>query len=315
MIANQCAIMLDNLRTQEKIVHAAKLSSLGELVAGIAHEINNPLAAMMGLAQLTLETPGLPAEARRDVQKMIEQGLRVKRIVSKLMIFARSGTQGAERIPVNELVSAAIEFKSYDLRAHGIAVDARLDEAEPAVSANRTELEQVLIALLQNADQALAPRGHGTLRVATRLGGATVEIESADDGPGVSPELIPRIFDPFFTTKGVGEGTGLGLATVHGIVEQTGGHVEVDSIVGKGTIFRVHLPVTEGCSRMIEDPVDASQLRGIETVLLVEDEAALRAVMRRMLTNLGYTVLEARHGADAARISGKHDGPIDLLIT
>jgi len=183
------------------------------------------------------------------------------------------------------------------------------------------QLEQVLLNLAVNARDAIGDGGSITIETSESPSWADpskrdhLVISVTDDGMGIDPAIKHRIFEPFFTTKGIGKGTGLGLATVFGIVEQSGGRIEVDSTVGKGTAFRVFLPLVaaerlSGGMAGNEEPIG-----GTETILVVEDEAPLRAVIRRSLMRLGYTMLEARHGADAARLAAKHEGRIDLLVT
>lgn len=232
VLANQSAVMLENLRlfaeteraleelkrAQEQLVHAAKLSALGELVAGIAHEINNPLAGVLGFTQLLKTRDGVPADARLDLAKIEKQAVRVKSIVEKLLIFADRGPQQALPVAVNEVAREALELVQYDFAAHHVAVELALAPSEPLVSGDRGELRQVLVNLLHNADQALAPRGRGRVAIETRAAGGRVEVAIRDDGPGIAPDLLTRIFDPFFTLRPVGQGMGLGLSVAAGIV-------------------------------------------------------------------------------------------------
>ncbi|HVY60960.1 MAG TPA: FHA domain-containing protein, partial [Planctomycetota bacterium] len=199
VIANQCSVMLENVRlvdevrraldelraTQEQLVRSARLSSLGELVAGIAHEVNNPLSAVLGYAQLLGSDAALPEGARADVRRISEQAMRVKRIVEQLLIFVRgAGSQKTALLGLNDVVAAAVEFTAYDFRAHRVAVETQLDPALPPIEAVRAELQQVIVNILQNAQQALEARGSGRVTIATRREGGRVELRIADDGPG-----------------------------------------------------------------------------------------------------------------------------------
>jgi CheY-like chemotaxis protein len=192
--------------------------------------------------------------------------------------------------------------------------------APSTVEVDVHQLEQVLLNLVVNARDAIHDTGTITIETGNARRGERqqhdfVVISVKDDGDGIPPSVRDRIFEPFFTTKAVGKGTGLGLATVLGIVEQSGGTIEVDSTVGVGTAFRIFLPAVAASARQVVVEDSPEDLRGTETVLLVEDEAPVRAITRRILTAQGYTVLEARHGADAVRVSESHGGAIHLLIT
>jgi signal transduction histidine kinase/CheY-like chemotaxis protein len=311
VIANQCSVMLENVRlfaevrrtleelktTQAQLIQAAKLSSLGELVAGIAHEINNPLSAVLGYAQLLLADEALGETTQRDVKRISEQAVRVKRIVEQLLIFVRrSASATSEQLDLNEIVAASLEFKAYDLRAHRIAVTTSYDPALPPVACVRSEIQQVLINILHNADQALASRGAGSLAISTRLAGERAEVRLADDGPGIPPEVLPKIFDPFFTTKPVGQGTGLGLSISYGIVKRHGGEIRVETEVGKGTAFIVSLPVGAPASAApaTEPPLEERRAAAAagprRHVLVVEDEEAIRDVAATYLTRAGFLV-------------------------
>jgi len=337
VVANQCSVMLENVRlfaaersaleelkrTQEQLIQAAKLSSLGELVAGVAHEINNPLSAVLGFAQLLLADPAVAGEMRGDVKKIVEQALRVKRIVEKLLIFARRGGRPFEPVSLKQVLESALEFKAYDFRAHKVVVERSIDPTIPPISADRHELEQVLINILHNADQAMAPLGGGTLRVATHARGGDVEVEVADSGPGIPTDILPKIFDPFFTTKPPGEGTGLGLSVSHGIVERHGGRIHVANRPEGGATFTIALP-----ARPIEDEADAAAAAARAAaeaaadagpperrlrVLVLEDEEPIREVAGTYLRNRGCNVTLAADGREALEALGRGER-FDVLV-
>jgi two-component system cell cycle sensor histidine kinase/response regulator CckA len=306
---------------QQRLLQSQKMEALGQLAGGVAHDFNNVLTVISACATFVLEEVGASAPCAGDVREIMAASNRAAALTRQLLAFSRRQMLRPEIVDVNQAIQAMSKSLGRLIGEHiqlSIVTSAHLASVEADVH----QLEQVVLNLVVNARDAI--QDNGTITVETFYCPAVPDdpkardelvISVSDNGCGIEPAILNRIFEPFFTTKGVGKGTGLGLATVHGIVEQSGGRVEVSSRVGKGTTFRVFLPMTEGCSCIADDPVDSSQLRGTETVLLVEDEAPLRAVTRRMLSNLGYRVLEARHGADAARLSGKHDGTIDLLIT
>jgi two-component system, cell cycle sensor histidine kinase and response regulator CckA len=209
-----------------------------------------------------------------------------------------------------------------------IQLELRLDPGLGNVRADPAQLEQVVMNLVVNARDAM-PRG-GALAIATfpaELGeaalrshpgarpGAFLVLEVSDTGHGIDPEVLPRIFEPFYTTKGPGKGTGLGLSTVYGIVKQSGGFIEVRSQLGKGTTFRVHLPRVAGEPAPSEAPSSLEPAGGTETVLVVEDDSAVRRLVHRVLEPAGYTVLSAPGGPEAFRLHERRAGPLDLLIT
>ncbi|HEY3065724.1 MAG TPA: ATP-binding protein [Methylomirabilota bacterium] len=232
-------------RTQEQLAQAEKLSALGHLVAGVAHELNNPLTAILGFAHLLGQRPGVEGDARKELDVIEEQAARAGRIVRNLLLFARS--QGPERVPtsLNDVIAKAVELKRYQLTVDTIDIDCILDPSLPITALDPAQMQQVFLNLLNNAHDALRAGGHGCLTIRTSWDRVAdrVVAEVADDGPGIPADLLPRIFDPFFTTKDVGDGTGLGLSICHGIVAEHGGSITVESRPGEGTTFTISLPV------------------------------------------------------------------------
>jgi two-component system cell cycle sensor histidine kinase/response regulator CckA len=306
---------------QQRLVQAQKMEALGQLAGGVAHDFNNLLTVISACATFVMEDVGATSKAADDVREIIAASNRAAALTRQLLAFSRRQMLRPEIVNANEAVQAMTKTLGRLIGEH-IHLAIVPTAAVPTVEVDVHQLEQVVLNLVVNARDAI--QDSGTITVKTfdcpraptdPHGRDYLVISVTDDGAGMEPAVLNRIFEPFFTTKPVGKGTGLGLATVHGIVEQSQGRIEVDSVVGKGTQFRIFLPLTEACGLITDAPVDIDGLRGAETILLVEDEAALRAIARRTLTDLGYSVLEARHGADAARLSAKHKGPIDLLIT
>ncbi|HTP87560.1 MAG TPA: ATP-binding protein, partial [Bryobacteraceae bacterium] len=230
-----------------KLLQTEKMAALGHLVSGIAHELNNPLTAIMGYAQLLLGHGLAPAQ-QAEADKVYQEAERARRIVKNLLYFARETKTERTRVNLNEIVERTLALRSYELRVENIAVETDLDPALPVTMADPYQLQQVVLNLLVNAEQALLEgRGRGlvtirTFRSATPAG-ERILLEVSDDGPGIPRAHASRIFDPFFTTKPPGVGTGLGLSIVYGIVQQHGGEVTCESRPGGGARFTVDLPV------------------------------------------------------------------------
>lgn len=303
----------EHKQLQEQLIQAEKLATLGELIAGIAHELNNPLSAMVGHAQLLLmrcEDPSLTAR----LDKILEAARRSTRIVRNFLTFARR--HHPERVPtsVNELVTRTVDLLAYQFRVANVKVETSLASGLPSVSADPHQIQQVLLNLFNNACQAMTGAGReGTLRITTGFDGerGRVTLSVADDGPGIAPMHLPRIFEPFFTTKSAGEGTGLGLAIAQGIVREHEGTLDVESAPGRGTAFVVTLPVSE----TLPPAPAGAEARGIPQglrVLVVDDEASLREVTVEALRSQGCRVEVAASGLEALEILGRT--PVDVVI-
>ena len=229
-----------------RLLQTSKLAALGQLVAGIAHELNNPLAAILGYAQL-LEERGLGGRALEDARRIAEEAERATRIVRNLLMLAREAKLERSPLNLNEVVEQAVRLCAYDLQRAGIAFEAELDGQLPPVQANPVQMQQVVLNLVMNARQAIAETGRsGLIVLRTQQNDGRVFLEVEDNGPGVPTELQSRIFEPFFTTKPPGVGTGLGLAIVAGILQQHGGEIHVTSAPGAGAKFTVSLPQARG---------------------------------------------------------------------
>jgi two-component system NtrC family sensor kinase len=294
-------------RQREQLRQSEKLAAMGSLLAGVAHELNNPLAIVLGRASLLEEKLGGAAQANEaaDARRIREAAERCGRIVRAFLNMARQ--RPAQRGPVrlNELVQAAVDLVGYTLRSHGIAVELQLDESLATIQADADQLGQVVLNLIVNAQQALSTLD-GARRLVLRTGmggdGGTQQwLTVADSGPGVAPLLRERIFEPFFTTKGEGLGTGLGLSVSRGIARSHGGELSVEEGAGGGAVFRLMLPVGGA-------PVAASaesltpEVRGAARVLVVDDEAEIADLVRAMLQGAGYAVELAASGAAALRL-------------
>ena len=313
-------------RLEDQFRQAQKMEAVGQLAGGVAHDFNNLLTVINGYSELLLGD--LPAAGSQvpAVTAIREAGERAAGLTAQLLAFSRKTITAPRVLDLNAVVDAIGRM----LRRL-IGEDVRL-EFVPAprlrpVLADLGQVEQVIMNLAVNARDAM-PTG-GRLRIETAdatvgdandhrypgcPAGRYVRLSVADTGHGMTDEVKARIFEPFFTTKGAGRGTGLGLATVYGIVAQAGGHVVVDSEVGRGTTFTVLLPATAAGGGAVA-PSAAPPARGTETVLLVEDEPAVRRIARLALESQGYRVLEAESGEDAVGTADTHPGPIHLLVT
>jgi two-component system, NtrC family, sensor kinase len=232
----------DRSNLREQLHHADRLATIGQLAAGVAHELNEPLAGILGLAQLSRKAAGLPEQVTRDLEKIVQTTLHAREVIRKLLLFARRMPPAKTVARLNELVEEALAFLE-SRRAHsGVELVRVLEEKLPEVIADPSQIRQVLVNLLVNAVQAM-PRG-GRLEVRTGSEADHIFVVITDTGTGMSEDVLKRLFEPFFTTKDVGEGTGLGLAVVSGIVNSHGGTIRVESEVGRGSRFEVRLPRT-----------------------------------------------------------------------
>ena len=287
-----------------KMLQTEKMAALGQLVSGIAHELNNPLTAIMGYAQLLLGH-GLAAPQLSDVSKMYQEAERARRIVKNLLYFARENRPERARVDLNEIVERTLALRSYELRVENIAVDCNLASDLPETMADPHQLQQVVLNLIVNAEQAvLEGRGQGKISIRTmQHPGNRVSVEVSDDGPGIPREIASRIFDPFFTTKPLGVGTGLGLSIVYGIVKQHEGEVTFENVPGAGAKFTVDLPVIAVSSvahgaAISQTPGETGALRP-GRVLVVEDEPTVAQLIVDVLGEEGHhvdAVLDSQEG-------------------
>ncbi len=247
-IARQIAVIVEHqdadqerTRLQKQLMHADRLATIGQLAAGIAHELNEPLSSILGFAQLLKRDAALPAPGRQDVDKIVAASLHAREIIRKLLLFARETPTFKGPVELNRVVVEAIDLFRHHLEKEGIELVCVLSPELPVLAADAGQLMQVLVNLVVNAVQAM-PEG-GRLIVQTRLEERHVVCTVEDTGVGMTEEVQNRLFVPFFTTKEVNQGTGLGLPVVHGIVTSHGGTIEVASTLGKGTTFTVRLPI------------------------------------------------------------------------
>ena len=226
---------------QNQLLHADRLVTVGQLAAGMAHEINEPLGGILGFAQLIQKTPDLPEQVMRDLDKIVKAAIHTRDIIRKLMLFSRQMPTQKSATDLNERVLSCLDLLEPRIRKGGIRVVTELDTAVPVIVADPAQIHQILVNLVVNAVQAMTPGGTLTLR--TSHDGERVSLSVEDTGCGMTPETKDRIFVPFFTTKDIGEGTGLGLSVVLGIVTAHGGDIAVESEPGRGSRFTVTLPI------------------------------------------------------------------------
>lgn len=233
----------EEARLREQLIHADRLATIGQLAAGVAHELNEPLGGVLGFAQLARKCAGLPQQAAADIRKIETAALNARETIRKLLVFARQMPPKKERVSLNQVVKEGLHFLEARCAKAGIELQRVLCDDMPSIIADGAQLNQVLVNLVVNAIQAM-PAG-GKLRIETCAAEDHALLIVADTGAGMSQDVQERVFMPFFTTKDVGEGTGLGLAVVHGIVTSHGGVIRVESNVDSGTTFEVRLPASE----------------------------------------------------------------------
>ena len=225
---------------EEQLRHADRLATLGQLAAGVAHELNEPLNGIVGFAQLAKKTPALPAAAERDMERIVNAALHAREVVRKLLLFSRQTPPQKTRVALDGLVRDALSLVEPRMARDGIELVCELAPGLPQITADPSQIQQVVINLAVNAIQAMSQGGR--LRLRTRAEAGFVVLTVEDTGVGMSEDVLRRIYTPFFTTKDVGQGTGLGLPVIHGIVTAHGGTIAVRSRVGEGTTFEIRLP-------------------------------------------------------------------------
>lgn len=313
---------------QDQLLQAQKMESIGRLAGGVAHDYNNMLSVIIGNVDLAMEDPALPASASvyfNEIQKAAERSARITR---QLLAFARKQTVCPEKIDLNTAVGELLKMLRRLIGEDVALIWQPGDEIWP-IKLDASQLDQIMVNLCVNSRDAIDNNGSIVIRTRNveldetfclqhnRIEpGRFVLLEVEDSGKGMEKELVEHIFEPFFTTKEMGKGTGLGLATVYGIIQQNGGIIDVASNPGDGSVFTMYFPVFE--QEIGEEQIvggGAVSLSGRGTVLLVEDEKQVLQMTSRMLTSMGYKVLEAQTSVDALRYSDTVGAELDLLIT
>ncbi|MEW5979018.1 MAG: response regulator [Acidobacteriota bacterium] len=315
-------------QSEEQLRQAQKMEAVGRLAGGVAHDFNNLLTVILGYSDVALDYPIQNEALRNDILEIRKAGERAASLTSQLLAFSRRQVLQPLVLDLNELVKD-LDKMLRRIIGEDVNLVTKLGTSLGRIKADRGQIEQVILNLAVNARDAM-PTG-GTLTIETVnveldgvyarqhisvKPGAYVMLAVSDTGVGMTAEVRSRIFEPFFTTKEQGKGTGLGLSTVYGIVKQSGGNIWVYSEPNRGSTFKVYLPqVDELPTVEPERPAYVEDWQGNETILLVEDEETIRKLVRSILAEVGYTVLEAGNGVEAVEVSNSHPGPIHLMIS
>jgi nitrogen-specific signal transduction histidine kinase/ActR/RegA family two-component response regulator len=317
----------EQLRLEAQLQQAQKMESIGRLAGGVAHDFNNMLGVILGHTELAIDRLAPTHPVHADLREIYQAAERSAELTKQLLAFARQQAAAPRVLDLNETIAGMLKMLR---RLIGEDIDLAWMPGAPLwpVKIDPTQLDQILANLCTNARDAID--GVGRLTIETRsvqadaalcaphpgfVPGPYVRLSISDTGGGMDARTRENLFEPFFTTKSVGEGTGLGLATVYGIVKQNKGVIYVDSVTGKGTTFHIYLPRE---AAPVEKPLRTTApdvVGGRETVLVVEDEAGILKMSRQILERFGYTVLAAGRPSEALDLVARHPDPIDLLIT
>jgi two-component system NtrC family sensor kinase len=297
--------------TQAHLIQSEKLSGIGEFVAGVAHELNNPLTSVMGFSELLGRADGNP-QHKRHLDMIHKSAVRCQKIVQSLLSFARRHQPERKHSSVNELVQNAVEFLAYQLRTSSIEVLTELDPHLPNAMVDPHQVQQVFLNIINNARQAMeAHQPSGTIRIRTETAGDQVRIVFQDSGPGISEQNLSKVFDPFFTTKEVGKGTGLGLSLCYGIIKEHGGTIQVRSKPGEGATFVIELPLAgHPAANPTPSLTPSSQTEHLtigrgKKILVIDDEEGILEILKETLSDSGYQVDTAPDGESALRCVGR----------
>jgi len=286
---------------QQELNLASRLACVGELASGVAHEINNPLTAVLGFSQM-LAGRDVPEDMKEKLEIISDNAQRVAKIVRNLLTFARQHKPGTTYADINSIISGVLDMRAYEMRVHNIKVTTSLAHDLPSTMADVSHLQQVFLNIMLNAEQAMVEaHKEGNLVIKTEQKNNSIRISFKDDGPGIASENLSRVFDPFFSTKAIGEGTGLGLSVSYGIIKEHKGRIYAKSKLGKGATFIVELPIVakvqqvESAETAVEEPRRASRAR----IMVVDDEPAICQFLSQVLSEEGHNV-ETINNASAA---------------
>jgi len=317
----------EEVRITEQLMQQEKLAAVGELVSGVAHELNNPLASVMAFAQLLLNerggvggvggAEGIGKTTREALEAIHHEAKRAAKIVANLLTFARQHQPERATTDLNRVVEDTLELRRYSLRGAQVHVVVRLDPDMPPTMADAFQLQQVVLNLLANAEHALSSwTGERAITVATRRDGELLSISVSDTGPGIAADHLSRVFNPFFTTKPVGQGTGLGLSISDGIVREHGGRIRVESNPGKGATFVVELPYTVPPSALAAsaraDTTKETIGGASKRLLVIDDEPGLRQALTLYFQARGHVVDSAENAAEGMQLASR--GEYDALL-
>jgi len=299
-------------RLQDQLIQSEKMSAIGQLIAGVAHDLNNPLASVVGFADYLVENSGIaPPEMIEPLRAIQQEAERAANIVKNLLGFARKQERRRQLASVRDLVNSTLLLLRNQLLAGKIETELDLDPGVPDVCVDPNQIRQVFVNLINNAAQAIETSGTGSrilIRARAWLDGVAVTVE--DDGPGIPPHLTERIFEPFFTTKDTGEGTGLGLSISHGIVKEHGGRLTYVPTARRGAVFQVELPAGTPAVKVPSRPTPVP--RGLR-VLVIDDEPHIQHYMTATLESWGHVVVVASNGAEGLAHAAHQ--PFDLIVS
>lgn len=312
-------------RLEQQLFQAQKMESIGTLAGGIAHDFNNILSSLMGYTELSLRTVEDHSVFKSHLENMYHSEKRAAELVNQILYFTRKSEKKNEPVIPKLILKEVLKFIRSSIPS---TIEIRQSiESNSHIMGNATQIHQIFMNLFMNSAQAMDKEG-GVLNIKmqdveleeedsslpTLKPGSYIRTEISDTGEGIPPDIINLVFEPYFTTKKVGEGTGLGLAVVHGIIEIYGGHIGIESIVGKGTTFIIHLPITESKIKQ-RITTDQTVTRGDERILLVDDEPLVAESGRMILSSLGYHVKSMTNSLEALEEFKKNPEAFDLVIT
>ena len=300
---------------QQQLVQSEKMGAIGQLVSGVAHELNNPLASITAFAQLMLSDGNLNKDDRHATETIASEARRAARIVHNLLTFARQHKAEKTYADINQVIENTLELRGYDLNVRGIQIERLYADPPPSTMVDAYQLQQVILNLVTNAEQAMAgvDRAHHRLTVRTRRDVESIHIEIEDTGPGIPADSLERIFNPFFTTKSDGHGTGLGLSISLGIISEHGGRIWAENAAGAGARFCVDLPLVASApaSASAEPESKVSAAKNLH-ILVVDDEAPIRLALSRFLEKSGHTVVMVDSGSKA--LEAGREGMFDAIF-
>jgi two-component system NtrC family sensor kinase len=300
-------------RLQSQLIQSEKMSAIGQLIAGVAHDLNNPLASVVGFADFLADSPDIPPRLREPVNVVRQEAERAAGIVRNLLGFARRQERRRRAVDLHHALQAALGLLRNEFLATRVEAEIAVEADLPPIQANPTELQQVFVNLLTNAAQAIAGSGRpGRVSVRARSGGGRVFIEVEDNGPGIEPDRLEQVFEPFFTTKPEGGGTGLGLSIASGIVKELGGRLGVRQASSGGACFEIELPAGEGSTFATPVATPLEPVRPLR-VLVVDDEPHVLHFMEATLQAWGHAVETAVDGTEALHRATR--GDLDLVIS
>jgi len=314
--------------SQELTLRQERLAAVGQLAAGLAHEFNNILTIIQGHASLLLDNPDMDEDSIQSVTHITDGVERTAVLVKQMLAFSRKQVMQQKAVQLKETLSQITHMLGRLLGAH-VALNFDIAPKLPPIMADPEMLQQIIVNLVVNARDAMSRGGQLTIRASEtsfaeedlagkpdRRAGRFIQLSITDTGTGIDPATINRLFEPFFTTKDIGKGTGLGLASVYGMVNQNFGWIEVDSEIGVGTTFNIYFPAMKIAPEETPSNAEAPAANcGGETILVVEDEAVLRELVREILEVHGYRVLDAASGREALQVWEKHRKNVNLLLT